>query len=168
MEYTRRRFTDALRVGIGISQFSESEKTNVEPTGIMSAKFSPSGLIVTGTVQTSPEWYESLQKTVDFIVEQRLQQMLPVLHQIISDIVDEKIIHHQLSEIPVIESPQQDLTKEQIKSLILQEIAIGQVFYPSDIADKFGLDLVVVMDVISELEKEGKLKNTGNVNANLS
>ena len=48
-----------------------------------------------------------------------------------------------------------DLDKENIKKIILKEISIGQAFYPSDIANKYNLDLKMVMDVISEL-KESK------------
>ncbi len=48
-----------------------------------------------------------------------------------------------------------DLDKESVKKIILKEVRIGQVFYPSDIANEYNLDLETVMDVISEL-KESK------------
>ena len=48
-----------------------------------------------------------------------------------------------------------DLDKESVKKIILKEISIGQVFYPSDIANEYNLDLKMVMDVMSEL-KENK------------
>ena len=52
-----------------------------------------------------------------------------------------------------------DLTKDQIKEIILNKTKLGEIFYPSDIANNFGLDLVKVMDAISELKKEGKLSD---------
>ncbi len=48
-----------------------------------------------------------------------------------------------------------DLDKENVKRIILKEISVGQVFYPSDIANEYNLDLKMVMDVMSEL-KENK------------
>jgi hypothetical protein len=45
--------------------------------------------------------------------------------------------------------------KESVKKIILKEISIGQIFYPSDISDEYNLDLKMVMDVMSEL-KENK------------
>ena len=48
-----------------------------------------------------------------------------------------------------------DLDKESVKKIILKEISIGQIFYPSDISDEYNLDLKMVMDVMSEL-KENK------------
>ena len=48
-----------------------------------------------------------------------------------------------------------DLDKEHVKKIILKEISIGQIFYPSDIANEYNLDLKMVMDVMSEL-KENK------------
>ena len=48
-----------------------------------------------------------------------------------------------------------DLDKESVKKIILKEISIGQIFYPSEISDEYNLDLKMVMDVISEL-KENK------------
>ncbi len=48
-----------------------------------------------------------------------------------------------------------DLDKENVKRIILKEISVGQVFYPSDIANEHNLDLKIVMDVMSEL-KENK------------
>ena len=44
-----------------------------------------------------------------------------------------------------------DLDKESVKKLILKEISVGQVFYPSDISNEYNLDLEMVIDVMSEL-----------------
>lgn len=48
-----------------------------------------------------------------------------------------------------------DLDKESVKELILKETRVGQIFYPSDLANDYGLDLKTVMEVMSEL-KESK------------
>lgn len=48
-----------------------------------------------------------------------------------------------------------DLDKENVKRIILKEISVGQIFYPSDIANEYNLDLKMVIDVMSEL-KESK------------
>ena len=48
-----------------------------------------------------------------------------------------------------------DLDKESVKKIILKEISVGQIFYPSDMANEYNLDLKMVMDVVSEL-KENK------------
>ena len=45
-----------------------------------------------------------------------------------------------------------DLDKESVKKIILKEISVGQIFYPSDIANEHNLDLETVMDVMSELK----------------
>ena len=50
-----------------------------------------------------------------------------------------------------------DLDYEGVKNIIQNEISIGQVFYPSDVADKYNLDLRTVMSVISDLIKDGKM-----------
>lgn len=50
-----------------------------------------------------------------------------------------------------------DLNKEQIKNILLKEIEIGQVFYPSDISDEYGLDLKSVVEVLAELKQQGHL-----------
>ena len=48
-----------------------------------------------------------------------------------------------------------DLSKNDVKKMILKEISVGDEFYPSDIADKYNLDFQTVMVVIDEL-KENK------------
>ena len=53
-----------------------------------------------------------------------------------------------------------DLTNEQIRELLLKEINVGDIFYPSDFANEHGLDLMLVMDVVGSLRNEGKLINS--------
>ncbi len=53
-----------------------------------------------------------------------------------------------------------DLTNEQIRELLLKEINVGDIFYPSDFANEHGLDLMLVMDVVDSLRNEGKLINS--------
>ncbi len=48
-----------------------------------------------------------------------------------------------------------NLDKESVKKIILKEISVGQIFYPSDIANEYSLDLRMVMTIMDEL-KESK------------
>ena len=50
-----------------------------------------------------------------------------------------------------------DLDREDVKELILDEIGIGEAFYPSDLANKHNLDLRTVMEVMSELAENGQI-----------
>jgi len=52
-----------------------------------------------------------------------------------------------------------DVTPDHIKNYILENVKIGEVFYPSDIADKLGIDMQTTMEIINSLKKEGKLGN---------
>jgi predicted transcriptional regulator len=51
------------------------------------------------------------------------------------------------------------LSKDAIKNLILKDVQIGEVFYPSDIADRLGTDILSVIEAVAELKKEGRLQN---------
>lgn len=50
-----------------------------------------------------------------------------------------------------------NLDKASVRKIILKETSVGQIFYPSDIADKHNLDLETVMDVMSELKENGQV-----------
>ena len=50
-----------------------------------------------------------------------------------------------------------DLDKESVKKIILKETHVGQIFYPSDIANEHGLDLETVMEVMSELKENKRI-----------
>ncbi len=52
-----------------------------------------------------------------------------------------------------------DLDKESVRKIILKEISMGQIFYPSDICNKHNLDLEMVMIVINELRESGQIIN---------
>ena len=49
------------------------------------------------------------------------------------------------------------LDKESVKKIILRETKAGQIFYPSDIANEFNLDLKTVMDAVYELKENKQL-----------
>ena len=51
-----------------------------------------------------------------------------------------------------------DLDKEGVKKLLLKELSSGQVFWPSDMADKHNLDLQTVMAAVADLIKSKHLK----------
>ena len=52
-----------------------------------------------------------------------------------------------------------ELDREKIKQIILDDTKIGQIFYPSDIAAKFSIDLMRVVEATNELKKEKKLSD---------
>ena len=52
-----------------------------------------------------------------------------------------------------------DLDKKSVKKIVLKEISIGQTFYPSDIANKYNLDLKTLHDVITELKEDKQISN---------
>ena len=60
-----------------------------------------------------------------------------------------------------------DFDTEKIKQLILDNIKTGQIFYPSDIAIKYNVDLMKVVEATNELKKEKKLSDVKE-NASLS
>jgi len=168
MRIIKRRITRITPPDMGSTQIDESSKIGSQYNPITQPKFPHTGLVISGTVQTTPEWYESLRKTVETIIDNRIMQTLPELQQMINNMIDAKLQEYQPSGIQTIEYINQlELTKEQVKEIILREINIGQIFYPSDVANKFGLDLITVIDAMQELKNDGKLTDvkTDNVNS---
>ena len=51
------------------------------------------------------------------------------------------------------------MTAEQVRKLILDNYELGESFYPSDIADKHGLDYDTVLEAIEMLRKERRIKD---------
>ena len=49
------------------------------------------------------------------------------------------------------------LSIEGVKKIILEDVRPGQVFYPSDVADKHGLDLRTVVEAVNELKEGGQV-----------
>jgi ribosomal protein S25 len=144
---------------------SETQKTN----SIANLAFQQnlSGLTVSGTIQTTPEWYESLKQTVEYLVDQRIEQHMEQntdqLKLLIDSIIEDKLAVKIEQQHTFNESTQEvnSLITDTniIKDIVLKEIKIGQVFYPSEVADKFNLDLIAVMNVLNELRMQGNLKN---------
>ena len=50
-----------------------------------------------------------------------------------------------------------DMTRDQIRELILEEVGVGESFHPSDIAVKHGLDFDTVLEVVDRLRSEGRM-----------
>ena len=48
-----------------------------------------------------------------------------------------------------------DMTPNEIKELILAEVGLDKPFYPSDLAEEYGLDLDAVDEAVDMLRKEG-------------
>lgn len=51
-----------------------------------------------------------------------------------------------------------EISKKEAKKEIRKLFSEGQILYYSDIAEKLGLDLQLVVDICNELQKEGKIK----------
>lgn len=127
----------------------KSEKTFLEST-----------IELEGIESKTPE--EAHRSIVDVLYNQ--QKLIDVLVQDNNEMW--KIISDCGLNIQENDSDNLELNNEQIKKIILNDIKIGQVFYPSDIAIKNNMDLAKVVEVIEELKKENKLtevKSDGNL-----
>ena len=52
-----------------------------------------------------------------------------------------------------------DMDAEQVRQLILENYELGECFYPSDIADKYGLEYGAVLEAIDLLREERRIKD---------
>lgn len=52
-----------------------------------------------------------------------------------------------------------DMAPDQIKELILEQVQVGEPFYASDIASKYGLDYDAVVTAIEQLRAKGKIND---------
>ena len=52
-----------------------------------------------------------------------------------------------------------DMTPDQIKDLMLEKVQVGEPFYASDIAGKYGLDYDAVVAAIDKLRTEGRIND---------
>ena len=50
-----------------------------------------------------------------------------------------------------------DMTPNEIKDLILAEVGLDKPFYPSDLAEEYGLDLDAVYEAVDILRKDGRV-----------
>ena len=50
-----------------------------------------------------------------------------------------------------------NMTPNEIKNLILTEVGLDKPFYPSDLAEEYGLDLDAVDEAVDMLRKEGRV-----------
>ncbi len=76
---------------------------------------------------------------------------------------DNEEIRHVM-ESQDLEEAQEDYSQDNfnldvkaVKDLILEKISMGDVFYPSDVANRYNLDLMTVTEAISELREDGKV-----------
>lgn len=106
--------------------------------------------------------FDPIRAGIEEMVDTRLSESMPILKKIVGSMIDEKIEQFQLSlPIQEVEPPVNvfEIPKEKVKDTILKTIKIGEVFYPSEIANQFGLDLKMVIEVIDELKREGKISD---------
>lgn len=52
-----------------------------------------------------------------------------------------------------------DMSVEEVKELILAEVELDRPFYPSDLAEEYGLDLNATLEAVDMLRKEGRIKD---------
>src|SRR5713101_764900 len=99
MRIIRRRIGRIAPTDIDSTQVNESGKIGIQSNLITYPKFPPANLVVTSTVQATPEWFESWRQTVEFFIDQRMQQNLLPLQQMINSMIEEKIQDYQLSGV---------------------------------------------------------------------
>jgi hypothetical protein len=131
-------------------------------------------------IHPSPEMLSSIQQSVEILFNQFIQNNL----QLIEERVEEKITKRYGERIASIEKlltnlssnspPDQGnigkikpgseligdkvISEKEVKDYILKNIEIGQIFYPSDIANELGINLLTVIEAINELKEEGRLE----------
>ncbi len=56
-----------------------------------------------------------------------------------------------------------EVSKEEGEREILELFAKGQILYYSDIAEQFGLDLKLVVEICNELQSKGEIEVVGDI-----
>ena len=109
---------------------------------------------------------DPIRAGVEGMVDTRMAENMPMFKNIVESMIDEKLEQIQ-STLPFQEVAPPvttfDISKDEIKDTILKATKVGEIFYPSDIANKFGLDLKTVIEVIDELKREGNISDNQTV-----
>lgn len=103
---------------------------------------------------------KNIRQLIENIVDVKFSQNMPLFEKVVESLINKKLEQIEMTPIQIIEQEitTNNLTKDQVKQTILQATKIGDVYYPSDLASKFGMDLKTVVEVIEELKQEGKFK----------
>lgn len=149
----------------GTSDPNSSSFANVSGTN---AATIPSAFVVTQLVQPSPALLNSLRQSVELLFNKYIEDNLPAIELRIAKRLEERIIALENKVNSYFPAPSDDhsfeeydenktITVEEIQEYILNNIKVGQVFYPSDIADKLGTDLMTVMNVVKKLKEQDRI-----------
>ncbi len=93
---------------------------------------------------------------------QDLRKKVDMLHEKVDWLIhSQRNLERVLKDIVVegTDLDNQDMSSRDIRDLILENYETGKVFYPSDIADKYGLDYDAVVKAIDILRSEGRIKD---------
>lgn len=109
---------------------------------------------------------DPIRAGVEGMVDTRMAENMPMFKNIVESMINEQLEQIQ-STLPFQEVAPPvtifDISKDEIKDMILKATKVGESFYPSDIANKFGLDLKTVIEVIDELKREGNISDSQTV-----
>lgn len=130
----------------------------------------PSAFVVTQLVQPTPAFLNSLRQSVELLFNKYVEDNLPAIELKIAQRFEERIkaLENQLDALTTgleIEYPPEQydenksVTEDEVQEYILTNIQVGEVFYPSDIADKLGTDLMTVLNVVKKLKEQDKIGN---------
>lgn len=102
--------------------------------------------------------------TQDESLEESVRKMQEQMQSLIEDVEwmreGIRVIIHRLDDDVEEESPDNyDMTPDQIRDLILEKVQVGEPFYASDIASKYGLDYDAVVTAIEQLRAKGKIND---------
>lgn len=102
---------------------------------------------------------DPIRTGIEKIVDSRMAENMPVFQRIMESMINKRFENIGESGIHIVQPPVTTfaLTKDQVKETILKAINVGDVFYPSDIANQFGLELETVVEVLEDLKREDKI-----------
>jgi len=128
--------------------------------GLSSFQFSPLTAHFTQTGTSTED--DPIRTGIEKIVDTRMAENMPVFERIVESMINKRFEKIEESGIHPVLPPVTtfDLTKDQVKETILKATNLGDIFYPSDIANQFGLDLKTVIEVIEDLKREGKISES--------
>lgn len=149
-------------VDLGLSDEQRDIEFANWPASTNRAFFYSSPLRARSTQTRTSTGVDPIRTSIEEMVDTRMAENMPIFERIVDSMIKKRFDKIQESGIHEVLSPVNvfDLTKEDVKETILNATKIGDVFYPSDIANQFGLELKTVVAVIEELKREGKISES--------
>jgi hypothetical protein len=161
---------------------SQTEKEKIFGTSSQTPSFAdvsgtnaaaiPSAFVVTQMVQPGPALLNSFRQSVELLFNSYIEDNLPAIEMRIAQRFEERIkaLEDQLDTLTTvyeIENPPEQydenrvITEHEVQEYILNNVQVGEVFYPSDIADKMGTDLMTVLNAVKKLKEQDRIGNKG-------